>query len=147
MWQIFIILQKIFSTKNIISIFHFKKESKKRNQSLKNCKKLPTIWKVVWDFIFSYFLILPNLAKYTLGILKFEQHCKIEKKKNNWNSNMTWVMRVFFFIRVSLNHLHYCVNEIETNLHKFVFLLSINSTKFAKICKKFTNFFISQNYK
>jgi hypothetical protein len=47
---------------------------------------------------------------------------------------------VFFFIQVSLNHLHYCVNEIETNWNKFFFLLSVNSTNFVKICKNSPNF-------
>jgi hypothetical protein len=86
------------------------------------------------------FWISPNLAKYTFGIFTFEQHCKIEKKKRKKNFNVTWVMKVFFSIRVSLNHLHYCVNEIGTNLQKNIFLLSLNSTNFAKICKNSPNF-------
>jgi hypothetical protein len=46
-------------------------------------------------FYIFIFWISPNLAKYTFGILTFEQHCKIEKKKLRVKHDMSY--EGFFF--------------------------------------------------
>jgi hypothetical protein len=91
LWRIFAFLRKIFSENKILSEFPY--------FIRKNSKNLTKIVMIAYNmqgclrFYTFMFLISPDLAKLTYGLLPLEQHHKIEKKKKKKKKSLC----CFFF--------------------------------------------------
>jgi hypothetical protein len=122
LWQIFAILSKIFSKKNILSQILFVL----KNNSQKIPKNSPKIIIIIipynnkkryLEFYIFKFWTSPNLTKYIYGLLPLEQH------KKNWKTKTL----VLGWLTIGTSFFKYLIN-LENKVRQFL----INFFKISK---------------